>query len=132
MNYFNPYFSTLPYSYTPTVSTSKGLLSGLFSGGKLSSIINGTQKTLGIVNQAIPLVQQLSPIMKNAKTMFKVMNEFKRAEKPKNSNNALNNTNGIFTENEVINEQIIDNQIENKDQNNYTYNNDSNGPTFFM
>jgi len=44
----------------------------------LSSIINGTSKTLNLINQAIPVVKQVSPIMKNMKTMFSVMNEFKK------------------------------------------------------
>lgn len=122
MNYFNPYFSALPYSYTPTVSTSKGLLGGLFSGGKLSSIINGTQKTLGLVNQAIPLVQQLSPIMKNAKTMFKVMNEFKKVE-PVTSNKNQN-----ILSNNTISQSIED--MENITNKNVTANNV--GPTFFL
>ncbi|MBE6144254.1 MAG: hypothetical protein E7169_01625 [Firmicutes bacterium] len=122
MNYFNPYFSALPYSYTPTVSTSKGLLSGLFSGGKLSSIINGTQKTLGIVNQAIPLVQQLSPIMKNAKTMFKVMNEFKKVEPvTNNKNQAILNNNNISENVEKIE------VITKKEQTSNNF-----GPTFFL
>lgn len=70
MNFYNPYFYSVPSS------TSTGLLSKL----SFSSIINGTTKTLNLVNQTIPLVKQVSPIIKNAKTMFNVMNEFKKAE----------------------------------------------------
>lgn len=87
MNYYNPYFSTLPYNYAPlsavaSANTSRGLLSSLFGGGKLSTFLNGTQKTLNIVNQAIPLVKQMGPVVKNAKTMFRVMNEFKKVDVP--------------------------------------------------
>lgn len=71
MNFYNPYF----YS-TPTTSTSTGLLSKLSFG----SIINGASKTLNVVNQTIPIVKQMSPMMKNLKTMFSVMNEFKKSE----------------------------------------------------
>lgn len=53
------------------------------SGITFGSIIDNTQKTLGIVNQAIPLVKQVHPIVKNAKTMFRVMNEFKKNENSK-------------------------------------------------
>lgn len=58
------------------VSTTSGLLSKL----SFSSILSGTTKALNFVNQAIPVVKQVSPIMKNAKTMFKVMNEFKKTD----------------------------------------------------
>jgi len=122
MNYYNPYFSTIPYNYTPTVSTSRGLLRGLFGGGKLSTFINGTQKTLGIINQAIPIVKQISPVMKNAKTMFKVMNEFKKVETPirANSNQSTNN-NQVINTNQQANVELST-----------TRTNDNIGPTFFM
>ena len=41
---------------------------------KWSSILDGTSKTLGVINQAIPVVYQVKPIIDNAKTMFKVAN----------------------------------------------------------
>lgn len=62
-----------PFMYRP------GLLSRIFgAGGALrnginwSSILTNTQKSLGIINQAIPLVYQVKPIVNNAKTMFKI------------------------------------------------------------
>lgn len=131
MNYYNPYF----YSIPTTLSTPKvGLLAKLFgnTGITLGNILNGTQRALNFANQAIPLVKQVRPMIGNAKTMFKVMNEFKRAEKPKKSSNIINDTNEIPTEEKTINQQIIDNQVENKVQDNYYYNSDNNGPTFFM
>ncbi|MBE6139812.1 MAG: hypothetical protein E7174_04895 [Firmicutes bacterium] len=125
MNYYNPYFYTMP----TTLSTPKtGFLSRIFgtSGVTLSGILNGTQRALNFANQAIPFVKQVRPMIGNAKTMFKVMNEFKRAEKPKeikNVNNMSINTNN----NKNIN--IIENNNE-INQNNYTTT--ENGPTFFM
>lgn len=41
---------------------------------KWSSILDGTSKTLNVINQAIPVVYQVKPIIDNAKTMFKVAN----------------------------------------------------------
>ena len=41
-------------------------------GFNLSSILTNTQKTLGVINQAIPVVYQLKPIMENAKTVFRI------------------------------------------------------------
>ena len=125
MNYYNPYFYTMP----TTLSTPKtGFLSRIFgrSGVTLSGILNGTQRALNFANQAIPFVKQVRPMIGNAKTMFKVMNEFKRAEKPKeikNVNNMSINTNN----NKNIN--IIEN---NNEINQSNYATTENGPTFFM
>ena len=120
MNYYNPYF----YSMPTTLSTPKvGLFSRLFGGSgiTLGGILNGTQRALNFANQAIPLVKQVRPMIGNAKTMFKVMNEFKRVEKPKqNINYNSSNTNSNPT---TIKEETII-------KNNYT--NTEEGPTFFM
>ena len=95
MNYYNPYFYTMPMGIaesTPKV----GLLTRLFgrSGATLSSILYGTQKVLNVANQAIPLVKQARPMVNNAKTMFKIMNEFKRSDtKQKKNNNQYNQVN---------------------------------------
>ena len=118
MNYYNPYFSSFPYNYTPlttiaSTNTSRGLFSSLFGGGKLSTFLNGTQKTLNIVNQAIPLVKQMGPVVKNAKTMFRVMNEFKKVDIPIQTNNqVLENNEEIIEEKNVTTKTI--------------------GPTFFL
>ena len=37
-----------------------------------NNILNNTQRTLGIINQAIPLVYQMRPLIRNAKTIFKI------------------------------------------------------------
>ena len=76
MNYY-PYFNTIPYA-----APRNSLFKGLFKGINFSSILNGTQKTLNVVNQAIPLIKQAKPMVDNAKTMFRVMNEFKKTEEP--------------------------------------------------
>ena len=38
-----------------------------------SGILNGASKTLGVINQAIPVFYQVKPIWNNARTMFKVV-----------------------------------------------------------
>ena len=80
MNYYNPYYFMGPM--TTTRPGLFGLLSRGMRGINLSSIINGTQRTLSLVNQAIPVIKQVTPVMRNAKTMFKVMNEFKKVDSP--------------------------------------------------
>ena len=122
MNYYNPYFSTIPYSVTQAVSSSRGLLGTLFGGGRLSAIISGTQKTLGVVNQAIPLVKQISPVMKNAKTMFRVMNEFKKVD---NVTPKVDNSNTSSNQNQVMEEKALEPSQNIQETNN-------NGPTFFL
>lgn len=121
MNYYNPYFYTLP---TTTMNAPKiGLFSRLLGGRHFSfgSILSGTQKTLNIVNQTIPLVKQVQPMINNAKTMFKIMNEFKKSDKPNNKQKSnhnqksnTNTTNNYSKDNDFI-------EIQEKT-----------GPTFFM
>lgn len=122
MNYYNPYFYTIPNNITtPKV----GLLSRLFgkSGVTIGNILNGSQRVLNFANQAIPLVKQVRPMIGNAKTMFKVMNEFKRTENPKQNTIATNNN----SNNDNI---IIQKETNNKEENNYITS--DNGPTFFI
>jgi len=40
---------------------------------KWGSLLEGTQKTLGVINQAIPVVYQIKPIVNNAKTLFRIV-----------------------------------------------------------
>ena len=42
-----------------------------------SNILNNTQKTLNVINQAIPVYYQVKPIWSNAKTMFRMVNALK-------------------------------------------------------
>ena len=97
MNYYNPYFYSMPISNAPRI----GLLSRLFAGRNItfSGILSGTQKVLNIANQTIPLVKQVKPVVGNAKTMFKVMNEFKRNDKIVNKKNNSNNISSSNKEN---------------------------------
>lgn len=58
---------------------------------KWGTILDGTSKTLNVINQAIPVVYQVKPIIDNAKTIFKVANiinteePIKKEEKTNNS-----------------------------------------------
>lgn len=88
MNYYNPYFYSVPTGGINTLPR-MGLFRRMFGNINFASILNGTQRTLNIVNQTIPLVKQAKPIFKNAKTMFKVMNEFKKVDVPNTSTNIV-------------------------------------------
>lgn len=70
--YPNPYLMTT----APKISLlSKGLSS--LKTIKWESLLEGTQKTLGVINQAIPIVYQIKPIVSNAKTIFKIADSLK-------------------------------------------------------
>ena len=66
----------------PNQSTG-GILS-LIKGLNISGILDGTQKTLGIINQAIPIVYQVKPLVNNIGTIFKISNILNE-EKPNNN-----------------------------------------------
>ena len=66
---FNSGFNNFyPYYTRPT-----GFFAGLKAKFDWGAILNNTQKTLNIVNQAIPLAYQVKPIINNAKTVFRIM-----------------------------------------------------------
>lgn len=71
------------------------IFSRLFRGGvsslNWSNILNNTQKSLGIINQAIPLVYQIKPIVSNAKTMFRIAGAIK--DDSNSNENKVENTN---------------------------------------
>lgn len=113
MNFYNPYYYAMPTNY---IQPKIGLLGRLFgnTGISISNFINGTQKVLNIANQTIPLVKQVKPVIGNAKTMFKVMSEFKRTEKPTREINQ------------------IQNNISSNEEKNTIIKEDNLGPTFFI
>lgn len=37
-----------------------------------SNILSNTQKSLGIINQAIPIVKEIKPMVNNAKSLFRI------------------------------------------------------------
>lgn len=64
----------------------KGLTFASLRSINWSNILNNTQKTLNVINQAIPVYYQVKPIWGNAKTMFRMVNALK------DDNNTSNNT----------------------------------------
>ena len=50
-----------------------GLLK-LIKGLNISGFLDGTQKTLSVINQAIPIVYQVKPLVSNLGTVFKISN----------------------------------------------------------
>jgi len=86
-----------------------------------SSLLSNTQKTLGIINQAIPAFYQIKPIFSNMRTMFKVVNEINKDDNKTNKSNEthnLVNVNHSISNSESINQEI--------------YITDDDGPSFFV
>ena len=72
-----------------------------------SGLLNGASKTLGVINQAIPIFYQVKPIINNAKTMFRVVKEI---NKPETNTNENINTNNQQSNNTNINNINTNNQ----------------------
>ncbi len=88
---------------------SRGIFGGLFRrGGNFGganygirpkfdwgNFLSNTQKTLNVVNQAIPIFYQIKPIFNNAKTMFRIMGALKDDDQdhhPQEQETVLNST----------------------------------------
>jgi len=63
----------------------QGLLSSLKS-IKWSNILNTTQKTLNVINQAIPVYYQIKPIWSNVKNLGKLMSVFNEPDNEDTTN----------------------------------------------
>ena len=94
---------------------------GLFGKFSFSGLLNGTSKTLNVVNQAIPIYYQVKPIFNNAKTMFRIMGAVKDDDK---KHKTLNNKN---TNTKIVNSNTNP-QITNSENISYQEEN----PTFFI
>mgnify|MGYP004553006789 FL=1 len=100
----NGYNAFYPYGGMPYKA---GLFSSLKGKFNWSSLLNNTQKTLNIINQAIPVFYQVKPIWNNTKTVFKIMGAIKDDDSNttrvvnNNANNAnnINNTSNTSTSN---------------------------------
>lgn len=113
-------FSSAAPSALGTAGAATGAAAKTFS---FTGLLNGASKTLGVINQAIPVVYQIKPIWNNAKTMFRVA----KAMGSKDTNITNNNT----TNNTKTSTNSSDNTLNtNTNSNNYNNSNDSR-PTFF-
>ena len=103
MNYVNPAITQA------TIRPKGGFLKGL-SNIKWGTILNNTQKTLNVINQAIPVYYQIKPIFGNIKSFSRLMSAFNEEENH-SDNSAINN------------HQFISNTIKKENKN---------SPTFFI
>lgn len=114
----------IPASNAATLGSATKAGSSIFSKINLSSLLSNAQKTLGVVNQAIPLYYQVKPFFKNLKTLGKIGKEFTKISENNNRNS-----------NKSENQKQVTNIIDNKDtvENNIIDNqNDYPTPTFYL
>lgn len=99
--YFSPVSSFgIPMTRGLGIGASRGLGAGLLSRGGIlrginwGGLLNGASKTLGVVNQAVPLVRQVGPMFNNMKSMLKIASVFKdETDTPKTSDNLIKDNN---------------------------------------
>lgn len=104
-----------PYSNAGILG--KGLSLG--KGINWASLLDGTQKTLGVINQAIPLVYQVRPIINNAKTVFKIASAMTSKDNNSSSNDFNNNS-------------TIEKSTDNSKNTSISYTANNNLPTFYI
>ena len=139
--------ASVPFmSGTATAGKGLGLMRRLGAG--LSSfrsinwtgLINNASKTLGVVNQAIPLVRQVGPMVNNMKSMIKVASLFKDEtdQNRKRTNIRPSNNNTSYTQNAEIDYSMPNrknskniNNINKEESTNSTLA-ESDSPTFFI
>ena len=95
--YNNPMYYNNFFPYQNTFGGNNGLLKkGLGFAGlrsiNWSNLLNNTQKTLNVINQAIPVYYQVKPIWGNAKTMFRMIGALKD-ERNTNDTQIVNDSN---------------------------------------
>lgn len=81
-----------PYSNPSILAKSINTLKNI----KWGTLLDGTQKTLGVINQAIPIVYQVKPIVNNAKTLFKIANVINKEPQEQKAEKKETNTSPIF------------------------------------
>ena len=96
--YNNP-FNYYPYmnmgrqmgAMTATKATRPSLFKSLAS-IKWGNVLNNTQKTLNVINQAIPVYYQIKPIYSNLRSFGKIMNAFNDNSSNSNQRNETQNS----------------------------------------
>ena len=76
-NQYNPYNSWGMNNYMGNMSTIPKMRNKF----NWNNILNNTQRTLGIINQAIPLVYQMKPLVNNARTLFRIAGAVNSSDK---------------------------------------------------
>lgn len=69
--------------------TSGGIIS-LIKSLNIPGILDGTQKTLSVINQAIPVIYQIKPLVSNIGTLFKIKDIINEPNNNKTNSDDIN------------------------------------------
>lgn len=123
-NYFMPnMFRQVPMGYANIVpyalnSAPRGILGKLgvlnngIKGINWGGLLNNASKTLGVINQAIPIVKQAGPMLNNMRSMVKLATAFKNETNPKNTSikKDIEKSKQVITNNTSLNnEDLVNN-----------------------
>ena len=110
-NYFMPYnmpigaFNrTLPMAKTGFIGK-LGSATSAIRGINWGGLLNNASRTLGVINQAIPVVKQAGPMLNNMKSMIRLASAFKNETSPSKTNN--NQNNNVHNINNVTSTNIV-------------------------
>ena len=95
------------YNYPYMRPSLFGRWASLAKGFSWSGFLDGTQKTLGVINQAIPIVYKVKPIFNNAKTMFKIADELRRPVTVEDTTNNTDSVTSTAVQTEATNKPIF-------------------------
>lgn len=114
---------TVPYGNMAMGARTGGLFHSLRGLKSINwqGLLSNTSRTLGVINQAVPLVKQIGPMYNNMKSMLKVASLFK----DETDNNVSNNKSNLKES------KPLDNQKDNYINEN-TITNYNNSPNFFI
>ena len=101
-----------PAANAATLGSATASGASIFSKINWSSLLSNAQKTLGVVNQAIPLYYQVKPVFKNLRALGKIGKEFTKISESNNQKSnevkqesKFDNTNSNAVINNISNEQ---------------------------
>jgi len=102
-NFMGPSVPQMGLSNAGVISKTGGFLSKI----KWGSILSNTQKTLNVVNQAIPLYKEVKPMINNFRALGKIKNEFAKInsemiEEEKINKSAVNPVNNQSVASETV------------------------------
>lgn len=95
-------------------------------------LLNNASKTLGVINQAVPLVKQVGPMYNNMRSMLKVASLFKDETSPSVKTNNVSNKNNTNNRNNVSNKNNTRNNNVIEKEKTIINSNYSNSPNFFI
>lgn len=114
----------IPAANAATLGSATKAGSSIFSKINLSSLLSNAQKTLGVVNQAIPLYYQVKPVFKNLKALGKIGKEFTKLNENNNQNSNRSTQQELVTNISNNNDRATSNITDSQ--------NDYPTPTFYL